>query len=204
MPETRPISKRIDLKYVRKRQWPGNWTWMLSIGTVAALILGGAALELMGNTPGSHAHSIYTSGNMTHAHAMFGNDCAQCHAPEPGKSGFWLGVRDDLCLRCHETYATTHVLMKDCKPVQRKYDGTQRVVTGLSQPVLMASMCAACHVEHQGAEHNLNSVDDGVCTQCHANLTRDGYKSGGSASAHADLAPLAQAKTPMTREGGRQ
>ena len=132
MPETRPISERIDLKYVRRRAWPNNWTWGLSLLCVLALVAVALGVEFLKNSPGVYAYSLYSSGTMTHAHAMFGDDCAKCHAPDPEGSRFWLPVQDSLCLNCHDTYATTHFVGHDGKPAQSSYDGQLRVVGGLA------------------------------------------------------------------------
>jgi hypothetical protein len=43
----------------------------------------------------------FSSGPLTQAHAMFGDDCAQCHAADPDTTGYWLPVQDEACLRCH-------------------------------------------------------------------------------------------------------
>jgi len=178
MPETRPISERIDLRYVRRRNWPGTWTWGLSLLLCAALLAAGAGAEIFKRAEGIYAMSIYSSGSMTRAHAMFGDDCAQCHAASPHRSGFWLPVQDDLCLKCHEVYAATHVRDPHGMSVQSCYDGDLRQLSGMSERVLMSSHCAACHIEHKGPDHDLNKVDDGICTRCHANLERDGWKGG--------------------------
>ena len=155
MPETRPISERIDLKYVRKRSWPNSTTWILSVVMVGGLLLAGAGAEMFKDSHGIYAHSIYSSGSMTKAHAMFGDDCASCHEADPNGSGFWLGSTDSKCIACHETQSVAHVAHPSGQAVQSKYDGGLRVVSGINKEIRMAGQCAACHIEHRGQDNDL-------------------------------------------------
>ncbi|MGQ0629023.1 MAG: cytochrome c3 family protein [Phycisphaerales bacterium] len=180
MPETRFIYERIDLRYVRKRHWPISWTWSLSILCCAGVLLGGIGIEGFKRAGNVYAHAIYSSGPLTRAHSMFADDCAQCHAPDPDSSGFWLPVQDELCLKCHDTVATTHVPTVTGEAVQSKFDGKPRVVKGLGTDLRMSSNCGSCHIEHKGRDHDLNKIDDTVCTRCHTNLERDGYSKTGT------------------------
>ena len=190
MPETRPISERIDLKYVRRRSWPNSTTWTLSILAVGALLIGGAGAELLKDSKGVYAHTLYSSGPMTKAHAMFGDDCAKCHESDPSGSRFWLGSSDAKCIACHETQAVTHVVHPSGQSVQRKYDGDLRVVSGINKETRMSGSCAACHIEHRGPDNDLRRVSDGVCTSCHANLKRDGFKNSASGVAFGVVCPV--------------
>ncbi len=147
MPETRPISERINLAYVKKKHWPQTAMFKLSLLFGGVMLLGALVLEAGQQTGAFAGDRFYNSGPVTHAHSMFGNNCAACHASDlgnPQKIAFNLPVQDDKCLACHETHAAVH------HPDIAKYKGSERMVKGLSQPIQLAARCGECHVEHQG------------------------------------------------------
>lgn len=175
MPETRPISERINLTYVRKRYWPHPTIWTLSLLLGGGVLLAGAGTELLSRAETMYAHNVYSSGTISRPHQMFGDNCAACHQTKPGDAknlGFWMPVQDEACLSCHETTSATH------HPHQRLYNGPARSIGGLSDPVVMSSNCAVCHVEHLGRDHDIRVVADKACVQCHADLKNDGYAPG--------------------------
>lgn len=157
--DRRPLSERFDLRYVRGRLWPYNWMRWLSFTLALAAGIYLAAVTLMGD------RRVYSSGELTHAHAMFENRCEVCHQPDAhGESnGYWLPAADAACLKCHQ--APTH-----SDPHADLYAGERGQVHDRLAPVLMSSNCAACHIEHRGRDHNLNAVDDRYCVQCHGDL----------------------------------
>lgn len=175
-----PLSDRFDLRYIRRRHFPGTWTRVVSV--LAIVAVGGyvAAREWSGD------RRMFTSGPLTSAHAIFADDCAQCHQPAAdaasgggaGGGGFfsragsryWLPAQDAACLRCH--VAATH------QAHQSMFTGAGAHVPGASAPVVMSSDCRACHVEHRGADANLSAVADRTCTQCHADLNAFGRGGG--------------------------
>lgn len=169
MPDSRPISERIDLTYVRRNHWPRNTASLLALGLVGAV----GAWVVAGSVV-SGDHGAFSSGSMTRAHAMFADNCAACHQPAATPSAlgatFWLPVQDDACLACHLGAAAAH------HPDQSAFLGPARDLPGSVDPVPMSANCAHCHVEHRGPDHDLNQVDDRVCTSCHASLKANGFK----------------------------
>ncbi len=197
MPETRPISERINLTYVRKRHWPGTVTWLLSLAVGGAILIAGAGTELLGRVEGLYAHSVYSSGTISRPHAMFGDNCLACHQTSPGDSktiGFWMPVQDEACLSCHETTSATH------HPHQGLYNGPPRKITGIAEPVVMSSSCAMCHSEHKGRDFDIRTVPDKACVQCHADLQNDGYSPGKAPASAA--AATGGAKLVLTPQSG--
>lgn len=152
----KPLSQRYDLSYVRRTTWPHRLVRWLSLGGV--VVIAGYFI-FSGFT---HDRRAYTSGPMTHAHAMFGDDCAQCHQPDPESTGFWLPVQDQACLRCH--VAEAHHPFEAVHP-----SSTMRVSDRFGR-IPVAIDCASCHVEHQGVDHDLKMVPDAACVRCHGQL----------------------------------
>ncbi|MGD9688921.1 MAG: cytochrome c3 family protein [Phycisphaerales bacterium] len=192
MPETRAISERINLAYVKRKHWPQNAMFRLSFLFAGVVVLGALALE-GGQTTGSFAgHVFYNSGHVTQAHSMFGNNCAACHVADtvnPQKIAFNLPVRDEKCLDCHETHAAAH------HPDLERFNGPDRLVKGYAEPIKMSGSCASCHVEHQGRDFDLTRVSDGVCTQCHESIQAKGYASG-KAPAQARIMDVSSFSSP--------
>lgn len=178
MPETRPISKRIDLTYVKKRAWPQQTIWVASLALAGVFLAGAVGVELAARAPGLYAHSVYSSGTISKSHAMFADNCLACHQSAPAKpgeavqAGFWLPVQDQACLACHETTAATHTPSHQF--AGWPYQGPPRNLPGAGE-VRMSGSCVACHVEHRGYHANLNDVPDSACVQCHQSL--DAYAS---------------------------
>jgi predicted CXXCH cytochrome family protein len=158
--DNRPLHERLDLNYVRRRTWPKRHyqaaTVLLCLPVVAWLVV----LSVRGD------QRIYSAGELTHAHAAFAHDCAQCHQPDTGRSGYWLPVSDAACLSCHA--AEAH------HPMAAVHGGIDMRVADRLGAIAMATRCADCHVEHRGRSHDLLRVPDAVCIQCHGNL--DAYR----------------------------
>jgi hypothetical protein len=98
-------------------------------------------------------HTAFQAGPVSPAHALFGDDCSQCHTGRfQTFARLWHGdparrsVPDDACLKCH------------------RGDAHHAAEVG-------AAGCADCHKEHRG-RHLLARVDDAHCTRCHADLKR--------------------------------
>lgn len=184
--ESRPISERIDLTYVKRKHWPQTSMFTYSAFACAGVALGALVLAGLSATNTVASYAFYSSGQCTKQHSMFANNCAACHVSDSADgqhsaASFLLPVSSEKCLDCHETVATAH------HPSQRLYLGKERKLDGYAHPVRMSSDCATCHVEHQGYDYDLNRVSDATCTQCHADLTSDGYAAG-KAPAQATLA----------------
>lgn len=159
--DRRPFHQRFDLNYVKHRSAP--WRQLRVAGGVFFLAAGAclAAMSVMGE------RRIYSSGEMTHAHAMFGHDCAACHQPDPQRGkGYWLPVRDEACLGCHSAEA------HHPDRTQSQFVGMMMHLSDRSGAASMARQCSSCHLEHRGPDHDLNRVPDRFCTQCHADLSQ--------------------------------
>lgn len=166
MPDTRPLEERFDITYVRAVRWPELMNRCLMWVVVLA---GGGALALL-SVRGDHR--LYSSGELNVVHASFGNDCAQCHQPAPGAgTNYFMPVSDQACLRCHA--AAEHAAGQSAFSADLDV-----LIPGHAGPVRMAARCAECHVEHRGAQSNLNLVSDRVCLQCHSDLGVRGYSRG--------------------------
>lgn len=103
--------------------------------------------------------TAFEAGPVSSAHAMFNNDCGQCHQEWFGTGKRLLrgderfpSVRDDDCRKCH--------------------DGAIHHENQASTP-----NCVECHREHRG-QMVLAHVADAHCTACHANLQVDPSKGG--------------------------
>ncbi|MBL0921064.1 MAG: cytochrome c3 family protein [Phycisphaerales bacterium] len=157
-----PLSERFDLRYVRRRRFPDSWTERLAVVVVVAI----AAFTLYSGFSGDQR--AFSSGPLTHAHAMFADDCQQCHQPDPARSGFWLPAQDSACLRCH--VATLH------NPHQAFFRGPEMLVSSRARPVEMSGDCSTCHVEHRGPNVRLANVPDLLCIGCHKDLAALGRR----------------------------
>lgn len=134
------VAKRIDLQYFAKLSPFRRWVLILSVALpllAAGWILGKNLL---------HQQAAYSSGPISSAHAVFGQQCEMCHVRG---ASFSAPVKDETCLSCHN--APVHSARQTFTP-----------------------RCSACHVEHKGSLRLAMTADSG-CTQCHGNLmVRDG------------------------------
>ena len=134
------LAKRIDLQYFTQRTPFRRWRLLLSIMLpvlAVGWVIGQSALR---------NQQIYSSGPLSSAHAVFGQQCASCHVRGASYSA---PVEDKACLACH--------------------DGPAH-----NQQQTFLPSCSSCHVEHRGSER-LAATADFACTQCHSDLrTRDG------------------------------
>src|ERR671918_682892 len=105
---TKGRAKRIALHYFK---WPHPFRrWKLVLSIVEPLLAG---TWLVGYAARGDQR-VYTSGPVSTAHAMFGDQCSACHVPKPtpeaaapngpaGRStGFFVKVSDQACSTCHE------------------------------------------------------------------------------------------------------
>jgi predicted CXXCH cytochrome family protein len=163
MKDSRPLSERFELPYVRKKHFADRWTGRLGFVAAAATVVTVGAFQLKGDD------RPYTAGELTKAHDMFASDCMKCHdaSNEKGLRGYLMPATDDKCLKCHENQAGLHA-------------SNQIDLFTMSMPghpeVRMSGNCAACHMEHQGRQHDLRAVSDQTCVRCHADLANQGMK----------------------------
>lgn len=87
--------------------------------------------------------TAWSPGPLSPAHALFEQDCAQCHDKA------FEHVRNDTCLGCH---SKVHEHVDDPR--------------WASMPVFAQSRCEDCHIEHTG--QTLVDTHNQTCTQCHA------------------------------------
>lgn len=88
--------------------------------------------------------ALWSSGPLSLAHAVIGNDCSNCHESLFGQ------VRDEACLSCHAGIA------------QHSDNAVAMQEAGFAQ-----QRCASCHLEH-GSEHAVLPAHPDLCTDCHA------------------------------------
>jgi hypothetical protein len=143
------ISERNDLRWFTRTVSLRRWYWRLSC---TALLL--SAVVLVGFVLAGDER-VYWSAPVSSSHAMFQQDCKQCHVQQGAPltrlvslNDSHHSVRDADCQACHAQHSHDHA------PRMQK-----SMVTG----------CVECHREHVGRE-TLADVADQHCTQCHANL----------------------------------
>src|SRR5271166_4606545 len=133
---TKTLAKRIDLQYFARPHPFRRWRFWLSL-TIPLIAIGWFITQRA-----QGGQKVYSSGPLSHAHAVFTQQCTLCHVTQGG--AFTAQVTDKSCLTCHD--APLHHTNQTFTPE-----------------------CATCHVEHKGAMF-LHATADKACTQCHANL----------------------------------
>lgn len=135
------LAQRIDLSYFRRLPPFRRRLWLLSLGVPSLALLWLAWQGLVGD------QEVYSSGPVSAAHAVMGEQCGVCHVARAGVFG--REVNDQACLACHD--GPLHNAKQSFTP-----------------------RCALCHVEHLGSRR-LAHTSDRACTQCHARLqTKNG------------------------------
>ena len=129
------VAKRIDLQYFAKLHPFRRWKLWLSIWVPLLALVWIFHANLFGR------QSVYSSGPVSSAHAVFGDRCSLCHLRT---ASFRAPVTDGTCLACHD--APAH-----------------------NQRQTFIPACSSCHVEHRGAVRLAPTADNG-CAQCHGNL----------------------------------
>lgn len=158
--------------------------------SVLALSLG-AVLLLLSNPTGS---KFMTPGELTHAHSSAHSQCLDCHEIGDGMPIDWMhtltgkGAAPDSqrCLKCHalgDEPMNPHSLPLDVLAESRSRiladaaDSRHSRPTGLKIAALgfapdnlnqSKMACSACHVEHQGKDHDLKTLSNARCQVCHA------------------------------------
>jgi hypothetical protein len=154
---------------------------------VAVAALGAACMALSG----TWRNDFLAPGPLSRHHAQLleGQNatmrCAQCHAAGAAKVGEWWrqtigtgerGVtQSTLCMTCHKnTIDREFALVAHSVGVEE----LQRAGTGRVNPPARLEdrlrdprepiACSACHVEHQGVNHNLTAMSNDACQACHS------------------------------------
>jgi hypothetical protein len=152
------------------------------LGVAAAAI--GAAIMAVG---GDWRNEFLAPGPLSRQHAQLveGRNaslrCAQCHADGTAKLAEWwkvsTGARErgvtqsTLCMTCHQNSIDSKLaLAAHSVPIDTLKGGKVHSLDAWArlrdprQPIA----CSACHVEHQGLEHNLTAVGNDACQACHS------------------------------------
>jgi len=164
---TKKLAKRIDLQYFARPHPFRTWRFWLSVAVLAI------ALGWFITQRAQGGQKVYSSGQLSRAHAVFTRQCALCHVTQA--RAFTAPVTDKACFACHD--APLHHANQTFTPE-----------------------CATCHVEHKGSTL-LQATADAACTQCHADLrTRDGQAHYATAIGsvdrkHPEFAALRSGKT---------
>ena len=133
---TKKLAQRIDLNYFKRPHPFRRWRFQLSVGLPILALIWLAWYGLSRN------NRVYSSGQLSVAHAVLTERCGACHVSQAGS--FRAQANDEACLTCH--------------------DGPIHHAEQLYTP-----SCASCHVEHRG-HVRLAATPDASCTQCHRNL----------------------------------
>jgi hypothetical protein len=91
--------------------------------------------------------TIWRPGKVSTRHAIFGDDCAQCHEP-------WKRVADASCLQCHDGpgHSGRSTFEPGCAGCHQEHRGAQMLVPSISD-----AYCTQCHRSLE--------VNDGKATQ---------------------------------------
>jgi hypothetical protein len=136
--------RRTD-RYVRLRG--PHFLLYPSLGAGAALGLLLAAAHFLG------FRGPLSPGPVSSKHAIYGERCDECHVP-------LQGVADVRCQRCHDPSSAGRLTHP-----AHVFFGSLDAARSAAAPSVA---CARCHVEHRGAAVVLSRVDEGHCTDCHA------------------------------------
>jgi hypothetical protein len=145
--DPKSLSEWIQLDYFRRPRGLRRWRSWLGWGTLVACAAG---VMLVVALP--RGKSAFQAGPVSAAHALFNNDCGQCHWERfqtarrilPVGASSIHAVPNQACEQCH-----------DGPPHNAKQRDEQS--------------CAGCHREHRGRP-TLARVTDDHCTACHADL----------------------------------
>jgi hypothetical protein len=133
---TKKLAQRIDLNYFKRPTPLKRAKFWLS------LLLPLLALVWIASRGLSGDHRVYSSGRMSHAHAVLEKECAACHVQQAGL--FSAKATSSACLSCHDG------------PVHHAANRN-------------SLECASCHVEHRGRV-NIAAASNQACAECHGNL----------------------------------
>ena len=91
---TKKLAKRIDLQYFARPHPFRRWRFWLSVA-VPVIALGWFITQRA-----QGGQKVYSSGQLSHAHAVFTEQCTLCHDAQAGL--FTAHVTDRACLTCHD------------------------------------------------------------------------------------------------------
>jgi hypothetical protein len=135
---TKTLVQRVDMHYFKYahplRQWK---TWLMAAAV-------GLAVVWIAYAAVAGDEEIYSSGPVSEAHAVIGQQCNVCHLQQTGV--FREHVTVEACIACH--------------------DGP---IHSLREVAAQTPDCGTCHVEHKDILR-LAQTDDKNCTECHSDL----------------------------------
>jgi len=148
-------AQRVDHTYYNKAH---PWRTMMRMLSFGVPIIGGLILAGFAFLPSGA--QIYTPGPVSTKHSMFADRCDACHdTSTPTKHG---EVSDAKCQACHE--GPIHSMKQTFHG-----DNKLKVAHQGKDIYIGTATCASCHTEHSG-HHQLATIADRHCTQCHADL----------------------------------
>lgn len=140
------------------RKWRGRISFVAAASVIALIAV------FFGRSNGSNDTLLgyaLDPGPLSSLHARFTHErgCVTCHEPHGQTKFGWLKAafqKRDLmtrCLNCH------------------RFDGPSRLAHNKifenRKAEVPRPQCHRCHIEHQGANHDLKQVDDILCQHCH-------------------------------------
>jgi hypothetical protein len=148
---TKKLAQRIDLNYF-KRPTPLKRAkfWLSFLLPLLALVWIAERTLLRDSR-------VYSSGQLSMAHAVLEKECAACHVQQA--DAFSAKAADTACLDCH--------------------DGPVHHPVGIVGRKELA--CAECHAEHKG-RISISAASDQPCAECHSNLGVHGGTPGYASS----------------------
>ena len=162
---------------------------ILVLSTIALSL--GVILLLLSNPSGTN---FMNPGELTHAHSSANSKCVDCHEIGKGMPIDWMheftgkGAAPDSqqCLKCHAlgdqpmnphslplavlADSRSRILADAADTEHHRPTGLQVAALGFAPDNLNQSKmaCSACHVEHQGKDHDLKTLSNARCQVCHA------------------------------------
>lgn len=112
---------------------------------------------------GFHADTLWSSGDLSSAHAALGANCQACHV-QP-----FQPVQDAACASCHvnvHDHAPLN-LMQQAMPHLGGLRGVQQSVRNAFGQT--AGRCVECHTEHEGPQRMVPTPQQ-FCADCHEDL----------------------------------
>jgi hypothetical protein len=135
---TKKLAQRIDLNYFKRPTPLKRAKFWLSLLLPLLALVWIAERTLLKDS------RVYSSGQLSEAHAVLEKECAACHVQQAG--AFSAKAADTTCLTCH--------------------DGPVHHPSQVSAPD-----CATCHTEHRG-HINIKAASTEGCAKCHKDLSK--------------------------------
>jgi hypothetical protein len=133
---TKKLAQRIDLNYFKRPTPLKRAKFWLSLLLPLLALVWIAERTLLKDS------RVYSSGQLSKAHAVLEKECSACHVQLAG--AFSAKAADTACLDCH--------------------DGPVHHASRIA-----ALNCASCHAEHRGPI-NIAAAGDQPCAECHMDL----------------------------------